>query len=80
MSSPPGSPRNASADPGGRLVKASFVGAKTVNGPGPFKVPAISDALIAVTRVVNRWSPERIEIMSSIAGMVASVPFTRNVG
>ena len=80
MSSPPGSPRSVSTDPGGRLAKASFVGAKIVNGPGPFKVPAISATPITVTRVVNRWSPERIETIFPIAGMVACVPFTRSVG
>ena len=42
--------------PGGNLVKASSVGANTVNGPGPLSVETRSPAVKAVTNVLNRPS------------------------
>src|ERR1019366_1952465 len=42
--------------PRGNLSKASLVGAKTVNGPGPSRVSTRPAALTAATRVV--WSLE----------------------
>src|ERR1019366_942967 len=42
--------------PDGNLSKASLVGAKTVNGPGPSRVSTRPAALTAATRVV--WSLE----------------------
>ena len=42
--------------PAGNLAKASLVGAKTVNGPGPSSVETRPAALTAATKVV--WSLE----------------------
>jgi hypothetical protein len=42
--------KRASTVPGGSFAKASSVGAKTVNGPGPFKV---STSPFASTRTIN---------------------------
>ena len=42
-----------SSVPGGSLAKASSVGAKTVNGPGPFSVCTSPAALTAATRVLK---------------------------
>jgi hypothetical protein len=69
-----------STDPGGRPENASFVGAKTVNGPDPFKVPAISAAPIAVRRVVNRGSPESIARILFTPGIAVCVAFTYGDG
>ena len=44
---------NASTVPSGSLANASSVGAKTVNGPAPFRVSTSWAALIAVTRVLK---------------------------
>ena len=52
--------------PSGSFLKALSVGAKTVKGPGPLRLPSICAAFSAVTRVVNRpsaWAVSTIFFM-----------------
>lgn len=46
--------------PSGKFANASFVGAKTVKGPVPCRVPTRSTAVSAVTRVEKLGFPTAI--------------------
>ena len=50
--SPEGSAKSASKVPAGNASKAASVGANTVNGPGPERVPAKSAAITAASKVL----------------------------
>src|SRR5277367_1330449 len=57
----------------GSFANASFVGANTVNGPGPFSVSTSPAAFTAATRVV--WSAELIALSTmSLVGYMAAPP------
>src|SRR5437868_11593022 len=59
--------------PAGSLAKASWVGAKTVNGPGLFSVSTRPAAFTAATRVV--WSAELTALSTmSLVGYIAAPP------
>src|SRR5689334_18880841 len=59
--------------PLGSLPKAALVGAKTVNGPGPFNVSTSPAALTAATRVV--WSFEWTAFSTMVLlGYIAAPP------
>src|SRR5579864_3424673 len=61
--------------PGGNAANASFVGAKTVNGPAPFSVSTRPAALTAATSVV--WSAEFTALSTmSFVGYIACPPTT----
>ncbi len=53
-------------------MKASSVGAKTVNGPGPLRLPLNCDAFSSVSRLVNRPSAVRVSIMFFPAACVGA--------
>src|SRR5580698_5514166 len=64
---------NVSTVPAGSLAKASLVGAKTVNGPAPFRVSTRPAAFTAATRVV--WSAELTALsMMSLVGYIGCPP------
>ncbi len=56
----------SSTVPAGSLAKASSLGAKTVNGPGPFSVSTRPAAVTAATRVLNEPAATAV---STISGM-----------
>ena len=61
--------------PAGNLAKASLVGAKTVNGPAPFRVSTKPAAFTAATSVV--WSAELTALsMMSLVGYMGCPPTT----
>src|SRR5690606_15413646 len=53
----------------GILAKASSVGAKTVNGPGPFKVSTSPAACTAVTKVLNDPADLAVSTISAACAM-----------
>jgi hypothetical protein len=56
--------------PGGSLAKAPSVGAKTVKGPGLFKVSTRFAALTAVTKVEKPSAETAISTISGMAGIL----------
>jgi hypothetical protein len=61
--------------PAGRAAKASFVGAKTVKGPSPFRVSTRPAAVTAETRVLKRSSEaamSTIDFGAVVGSMVAA--------
>src|SRR5215468_1110384 len=65
--------RSVSTVPAGSFVKASFVGAKTVNGPADLSVSTRPAALTAATRVV--WSLELTALSTmSLVGNIGAPP------
>ncbi len=64
--------------PAGSMANAALVGAKTVNGPGPFSVSTNPAALTAATRVV--WSVEFTALATMVFDGNMAWPPTRTVG
>src|SRR5215813_3782566 len=65
--------RSVSTVPAGSFVKASFVGAKTVNGPADLRVSTRPAALTAATSVV--WSLELTALSTiSLVGYIGAPP------
>jgi hypothetical protein len=59
--------KRLSTVPGGSLAKASSVGAKTVNGPGPFRVVTRFAAPKAAANVLNEPAPTAVSTISALS-------------
>src|SRR4051812_6298789 len=73
-----GSFSNASRVPAGSLANASSVGANTVNGPAPFKVPIRSVAFNAAASVLNVPADTAVSTMSFVGAWAADTPMERD--